>query len=518
MKMSLNSLRFNLKKFKLSQYDLVEVKGADREIFFQGQVTNDLDLLNVSEAQWTTRLNRVGKIQSFFIIGKKTDSLLILCEKILTQNILEDFNKYIIMDDVELSVIQTDLYAYFNGFLDSSIEGLFSVKYCGIETVISTTDYKNVEEASIEEFEKYRILSGTPLWGVDANESHFVNDTYLNEIAVSYKKGCFLGQETAAKIQNNRGAAYFPVILKLKNFEKLDKGDFFIDDKKAGVIRYQVDNLLVATILRDYRVENKNIEIISANKKVEAQISSLPYFRAQDRNDVAEELYHLGVDEFQKANAEEAMSYMEKAIAFNPAYADPYESIGVILGRREKYDEGIQWMDKLLSVNASSVMAHTNKSLFLMKLGKIEEAEAEKGLATVKSFAVFGEEAKLKKALLEEKQKKEADMQRREGMFKQVLELDEDDTVALYGLADIAFYREEYKAAVDYLERVVKLDEKYSVAYLLLGKSLEATGNLDRAMQVYKKGIDVASKRGDMMPANDMQSRLNQLIMVSRLS
>ena len=68
------------------------------------------------------------------------------------------------------------------------------------------------------------------------------------------------------------------------------------------------------------------------------------------------------------------------------------------------------------------------------------------------------------------------------------------------------------------LERVVALDEKYSAAYLLLGKSLEASANLDRAMQVYKKGIDVASKRGDMMPANEMQSRLNQLIVASRLA
>ena len=153
-----------------------------------------------------------------------------------------------------------------------------------------------------------------------------------------------------------------------------------------------------------------------------------------------------------------------------------------------------------------------------MKMGKIEEAEAEKALATVKSFSMFGEEAKLKKAIEEEKKKKEADILRREGMFKQVLKIDADDTVALYGMGDIAFYRENFKEAVSYLEKVVSLEEKYSAAYLLLGKSLEASGNLERAMQVYKKGIDVASKRGDMMPANEMQSRLNQLVVASRLA
>ena len=42
-------------------------------------------------------------------------------------------------------------------------------------------------------------------------------------------------------------------------------------------------------------------------------------------------------------------------------------------------------------------MAHTNKSLYLMKLGRIEEAEEEKSNAAVKSFSYFGEEAKKKK-------------------------------------------------------------------------------------------------------------------------
>ena len=35
-------------------------------------------------------------------------------------------------------------------------------------------------------------------------------------------------------------------------------------------------------------------------------------------------------------------------------------------------------MDKLIEVDPDSIMAHSNKSLYLMKLGKIEEAEVEK--------------------------------------------------------------------------------------------------------------------------------------------
>lgn len=150
-----------------------------------------------------------------------------------------------------------------------------------------------------------------------------------------------------------------------------------------------------------------------------------------------------------------------------------------------------------------------------MKQGKIEEAEAEKGLATVKSFAVFGQEAKMKKFLAEEQQKKEVEILRREKMFLQVLEIDEEDTIALFGMADIFFARKDFSLAIKNLEKVISLDSKYSTAYLLLGKAFEAAGDLEKAKNTYQLGILVASKRGDMMPANEMQSRLNQLVVSS---
>jgi tetratricopeptide (TPR) repeat protein len=307
------------------------------------------------------------------------------------------------------------------------------------------------------------------------------------------------------------------LLLKLNTDTDLPVTDFFIDSKKAGKVNYQKGTYLQVNLFRDFRVEGKHLVITIDDKNYEAVVQYLPFYKNQTPAQIADELYHLGVDEFQKTNVDLAMEFMKKAIAFNPAHSDAYESIGVILGRKERYEEAIEWMDKLLAVNKSSVLAHTNKSLFLMKLGKIEEAEAEKSLATVKSFSMYGEEAKIKKALAEEKAKKEADLLRREQIFLQVIEMDADDTIALYGLGDIAFFRNQYKEAAQKLSKVISIDEKYSTAYLLLGKSLEAMGDSLKAQEVYQKGIEVASKRGDMMPANEMQSRLNQLVVSSRL-
>ena len=98
-------------------------------------------------------------------------------------------------------------------------------------------------------------------------------------------------------------------------------------------------------------------------------------------------------------------------------------------------------------------------------------------------------------------------------MFLQVIEIDHEDTIALYGMADIFFKRKDFKSAISNLEKVIEIDPNYSTAYLLLGKAYEVESLLEKAKSIYKAGIIVASKRGDMMPANEMQSRLNQLVM-----
>jgi len=519
--MDIQSLRFKCTQKHLAQWSLIKVTGSDREHFFQGQVTNDLSLLKMNEGHCTARLNRTGKLQSYFFIAKKENHLLILCQDELTQGIKADFEKYIIMDDVELEVLPFKPWLVFNSFLQDVQKIEFNFLFFGLNASLLLEEQTGIEKSNEKELEEIRILNGWPLWGQDIGEKDFINDTFLNQIAISYKKGCFLGQETVAKIENNRGAAYYPMLLQTdteNDFQTFLNQDFDCESRKGGTLRYQVGTYLQVTLFRDFRVLGKKLSINFNEKICNVTVNDLPLFKGQGRNEIGRELYHLGVDLFQQNKTAEAMEALKKAIAFDPAFADPYESLGVILGREEKFNEAIDWMDKLLSVNPQSVMAHTNKSLFLMKLGKIEEAEAEKSLATVKSFAMFGSEAKLKKQLEEEQKKKEEDLLRREKMFQQVLEIDPEDTIALYGMADIYFFRKEFQSSVTNLEKVVKVDTKYSNAYLLLGKAYEALNQSIKAKEIYKEGIAVASKQGDMMPANEMQSRLNQLVMSTSLN
>lgn len=81
-----------------------------------------------------------------------------------------------------------------------------------------------------------------------------------------------------------------------------------------------------------------------------------------------------------------AIELLEKAIKDDPECEDAYETLGVILGRRGRYEEAIHVMKKLETMNPQSIMAQTNLSIFYMKLGDKETAEEHKAKGTVLQF------------------------------------------------------------------------------------------------------------------------------------
>ena len=59
-------------------------------------------------------------------------------------------------------------------------------------------------------------------------------------------------------------------------------------------------------------------------------------------------------------------------------------------------------------------------------------------------------------------------------------------------------------AAVAHLTAAVAKDPGYSAAWKLLGSALARTGRDEEALATYRKGIEVAEKRGDKQAAKEM--------------
>lgn len=507
------------------QYEVLIIEGADSTRFLNGQLTNDCEQLKENSFQLQSRLDRGGKLKTFFYLCKiSTEKYFVIIPCELTQLLVEDLERYIIMDEVEIRKTDYSPQIIFSAYKypekEFSINSAFKGTLGDFPATITFDKCENLNKLSWDTFENVMVLQGEPLLGVNVKLDVLVTDSIINLKGVSLKKGCFLGQETVAKIETRRGGAYFPVIITGENteMEQVSPGaSLKVEDRQVGKVLWKgMDlagntELLVASLLRDYRVNGRQYTFSADNLMLKGTIKYIPFEQVPVGRDLTEGLFEKAVKIFHDGDNEKAIKQFEEILKIDPQNEDSFEAIGVIFGRMEKYNEGIEFMNKLLEANPNSVMAHTNKSLYFMKLGEIEKAEEEKAQATVKSFGLFGEEAQNKKRLEEQRKQEEAEIQRRFEMFQQVLEIDPEDTLANYGLADIYYHRGEPEKSIELLQKVLGADEKYSVAYLLLGKALTQAGKLSEAKNVYEKGIIVASKKGDLMPANEMQSKLLSL-------
>ena len=97
-------------------------------------------------------------------------------------------------------------------------------------------------------------------------------------------------------------------------------------------------------------------------------------------------------------------------------------------------------------------------------------------------------------------------------MFFEVLELDENDCMALNGLGEIFYKKENFEKAAEYFSKAIEHNSNYSVAYLGLAET-QMKLKLERSIiiETLEQGISVSSKQGELMPANKMQSLLNGL-------
>ena len=463
-------LPFENTYYELKNYRSIKCTGADCERFLNGQLTNDVKKLKDNSFQQQVRLSRSGQIQYFFYLLKQDDCFFILIDKENKKSLSDDLDKYIIMDDVELNSFDCEnISILFSSERDEGFYGIFAHRPAFI--ILNFSNKKNYKHISEKDYESLTILGGEPVWNVTIHQNRLVTDSIAMLRAVSLDKGCFLGQETVAKIESRRGGAYFPVILKSLDENLSDKLEISGKSaaKKMISFIYKNSQYHLVNMYRDFRVKGKQLLFDDQTAGV---VSYLPFWDYTDEELVAQMYFEKGIEVFQEGDNAAAIEFLKKAIAFKPDYADAYESLGVLYGREENFQMGIELMNELEKIDPDSVMEHTNKSLFYMKLGKIEEAEEEKAQATVKSFSSFGKEAKRKKDEEGQINKDKEENLRREQMFRDVLEIDSEDDLANFGLAEIEFKRENYKSAIDHCSKVLAQNEIYSAAYKILAKSI----------------------------------------------
>ena len=497
------------------EFHVFELSGEDVQEFLHKQSTFDVKSLGNKEFHLISFLDPQGRLEFYCWVLKQSSSSLLLIPHKLRNTALARLERFLISEDVTIVDKGPENWTFIIGPKGQDYGTPESFKGLMLEEsswLIRDYDDASPDTISDEEFELWRLLNGWPDFDGNNFSSEIINNSRLFELSLSLNKGCYPGQETVLKINSRRGAAYSEVLIQTSRIT--EKGPIFIFGKKIGDIEncfeWKGSYFSSAKLLRDFRVADLKIDFIQNTDEIEGFVRYFPLLTSSLETK-SQDLFYEATECFKKDDFEQAEAKLRLAIDLNPQFADAYESLGVMLGRLERYQEAIELMDQLSKIDQSSVLAHTNKSLFLMKIGKIDEAEEQKSLATVKSFQKFGDEARLKEELHKQQKAKEDEWLKRESMFAQVLEIDSEDTLANYGIGSIAVEKKNWDKAVDHLEKVLKQDPNYSVAYLSLGLAYKGLGKKQMAEKVWREGIKIAAQKGDLMPANQMQLEIQSL-------
>jgi folate-binding protein YgfZ len=549
---------------RLDDYVVLEISGQDAPAFLQNRLSNDVLALAPGQGQMNAVLDRQGKIEGVFSLHRKPDGFFALVEQAALESTCKGLLKFKIIEQVDLTdhsetitVLScqgpmakamilnatahpehvTSLADY--GFADTTLFGmparLVRRSLSGEDGFLMLVAPEHAEivwcclkeeaqsagglEMSPEVREVLRIEAGLPLFGRDYNTGTLLPETGLEREAVSYSKGCYLGQETIARIKTYGTVqrALAGLLFEVNASIPPIGSECRLAGQPVGVIQSGADSptlgcpIAMAYLGKTERVPGKSLGLEINGHVYHVTVKLLPFYDARMRHQSGPELLAEGLKLFSDGFDEEATRVLRQAIEAEPTLVDAYEALGVILSRQDRYDDAIALMEQVLALDPDHVLAHTNLSVFYMKKGDKEKAEDEKAKATMAAFSRKMRESGQVYDIEAERHKKEQAAEDRIGMFREALKFAPEDPLGNFGLGSAYLELKRYPEAVEPFERVVKAQPKHSVAWLSLGKALEGMGDLSRARETYERGIEVAAAKGDLMPLREMQARLDQL-------
>jgi len=210
--------------------------------------------------------------------------------------------------------------------------------------------------------------------------------------------------------------------------------------------------------------------------------------------------FFAALDAYREGRIDEALEKLNALIKELPAFDDAYEALSVILYNEKRYDESIDVLKRWIVSNPNTIMAHTNLSRCYVAKGMILEAEHEQAEARKLTWKAELKEKKLAMP--------KVDYEEKITRYKQIIELDPADVLGYFSLGTVYLDAGRKREAMDTFEKAISVNSNHTASYDGLGQALEALGDLEKAADIYKRGIKIADTQGDMMPQKRMESRL----------
>jgi tRNA-modifying protein YgfZ len=201
--------------FDFSGRTKLGITGNDGLRFLNGQITNDLRNASETAAIEACVLNAKGKINAHIFVSAGPDCFLVDADPELREKLAARLERYVISDDVQIEDL-TDQLLIFHVLSPEAP----SLSNCRLVTARRFSDagwdiwtdgaaHNAVSQQLSSTFkfldcnaaEIMRIEQGFPRWGRELTEDIIPIEANLEERAISYEKGCYIGQEVISRMR-----------------------------------------------------------------------------------------------------------------------------------------------------------------------------------------------------------------------------------------------------------------------------------------------------------------------------
>jgi folate-binding protein YgfZ len=216
----------------------ISVTGEDRVRWLAGMTTNAVQTLADGVGNYNFVLNAQGRIQGDLYAFQEKDRLVLDTTQAQVGRLVSHLDRFIIMDDVELHLLENLTALGIAGPAATEILGKLGIDTTGLNPLEQRESTWNgipvtlvhAYGPAIPRFELWfatehvesfwtalaqhggrpagshateilRVIEGTPRYGVDILEKHLAQETSQTR-ALNFSKGCYLGQEIVERIRS----------------------------------------------------------------------------------------------------------------------------------------------------------------------------------------------------------------------------------------------------------------------------------------------------------------------------
>jgi tRNA-modifying protein YgfZ len=174
---------------------VLAVSGADRASWLQGLLTNDVDGLAEGDLRYAAYLTPQGRMITDMNVVAHGNRLLLDVPAPLAATLRDKLDALIFSEDVQISDESGRLLVW----------TVIDHRFTEVVAESLPAEFRALPEIDLDTFEVIRIERGIPKFLADMSEDTLPLEAGIEDRAISFSKGCYVGQEVIVRVTHRGG-------------------------------------------------------------------------------------------------------------------------------------------------------------------------------------------------------------------------------------------------------------------------------------------------------------------------